>query len=128
MAFPERRSQRDAPGGHLFVDLWQAPLKADTNNPQLPGGGGKGKQERVWTFCVSWADKGHSGPRQYALLSEQSDACVIRSSDEVTLSSSMAVSSRRPLLCRKNSLRVPFVVTHRRALLDGLGCQGPEAG
>ncbi len=45
----------------------------------------------------------------------------MRSSEEVTLSSSMAVSSRRVLFWWKNSLREPFVVTDKKALLEGLG-------
>ncbi len=45
----------------------------------------------------------------------------MRSSDEVTLSSSIAVSSRRALFWVKKSLREPFVVTHKKALLAGLG-------
>lgn len=53
---------------------------------------------------------------------------MIRSSDAVTLSSSRAVSSIRLLFCENNSLRRPFVVTHKRALLPGLGCHGPKAG
>lgn len=65
---------------------------------------------------------------RHILLSEQSEACVITSSDDVTLSSSIAVSSGRLLLCTNSSLMVPFAVTHTRELLDGLGCQGPEAG
>ena len=54
-------------------------------------------------------------------LSEHKEACVMRSSDEVTLSSSIAVSSRRALFWVKKSLREPFVVTHKKALLAGLG-------
>jgi hypothetical protein len=64
---------------------------------------------------------------RYILLSEHNEAWVTRSSEEVTLSSSMAVSSGRWLFAVKNSLREPFVVTHNKALLAGVGCQGPEA-
>lgn len=67
--------------------------------------------------------------RQAILLSEHNEAWVMTSSEEVTLStSSTEVSSTRLLFCENKSLRVPLVVTHKKALFPGLGCQGPKAG
>ena len=51
----------------------------------------------------------------------------MRSSEDVTLSSSSEVSSMRLLFWEYSSFRKPLVVTHSRALLPGFGCQGPEA-
>ena len=52
----------------------------------------------------------------------------MRSSDEVTLSSSWLTSSNLLLKWEKTILSMPLVVTHNRALLAGLGWQGPKAG
>lgn len=59
------------------------------------------------------------GCRNDILLSEHKAAWVMSSSQEVTLSSSMDVSSKRPLTWVKKSLRAPLVVTQRKALFPG---------
>lgn len=59
--------------------------------------------------------------RRFVPLSEQMDACVTRSSDELKLSSSRLVSCVLLLFCEKKSLSTPLAVTHSNALFSGLG-------
>ena len=102
MAFSERWRQGQTLRGYLFVYLRQAPLDVNPYDPKLFRSGCECDEKSVWQRSANGTYGLHVAEvvlGRALLLSEQMDAWVISSSEEVTLSSSSAVSSRRLLFC-----------------------------
>jgi O-glycosyl hydrolase len=96
------------------------PIDLDLDESQMTRGFGKGNDEESWTLIRQHV-KAFKDTGKGLLLSEAMDACVTISPEVLTFSSSILLSSWRPLAWGKNNFNTPLTVTQKKALLELCG-------